>query len=92
MVFNEIWSPIGRIITIILATIDLLSPSVSTGLSLLASAALESDHQQQVQHDHHVVVAAAAAARQRRFSSSNDENNSLNGNNAINLSTSYTTK
>ena len=62
----------------------LLSPSVSTGLSLLASAALESDHQQQVQHDH--VVVAAAAARQRRFSSSNDENNSLNGNNAINLS------
>ena len=61
----------------------LLSPSVSTGLSLLASAALESDHQQQVQHDHVVV---AAAARQRRFSSSNDENNSLNGNNAINLS------
>ena len=54
-----------------------LSPSVSTGLSLLASAALESDH-----HHHQDVM-----ARERRFSSSNDENNSLNGNiSAINLS------
>ena len=41
--------------------------SHSTGLSLLASAALDSDHD--------VIV------RERRFSSGNDENNSLNGNN-----------
>ena len=47
--------------------------SHSTGLSLLASAALDSDHD--------VVV------RERRFSSGNDENNSLNGNNGPSIQT-----